>query len=393
MVLLRMGNFYGRAVAAVWHGASAARALLWLLVVGALLAPTSACTGQTTADDDGPVRRGWLIRAEPAAPLDALPQVVHIVVEGAGAGIEGALLLRGRVDSWRRPAAGGPRPDNHHARIHNKQWRTATGAWVIAPTKALAAGRRYTLAAADGTPLTELVVAPDQRTEMLELVWPPDGRFAAADAAPPGAEGTTAGASPLAVWCRGDGRALARERYTAAFAPLPGPANLVRGMGEPDAWNHCVHLAPPPATQPPPWLQPPPRVYDDAGEVAFGLPPTSLRAVAPLPVDERLSCEGEWVAVAAGCVRLSGDALLLQTPPQALLWLVRLQVAGRRSRRAASADEVVAVMRGDAMVLTLPSANQLTLTVETVNVAGRRQRQQLHIDRAAWHGGGDDVYG
>ena len=338
---------------------------------------STACEEHASLPEEVLVRHGWSVYATPARPLNALSTVTQLHIDGLDAALKVPELQLLPVSQAAASPSMGRSETGSSTAVPMRRWFGYGDTLTLAPSQALAPGASYLLAAADDTPLLSLTVAASGLPAVVPLVWPPGGHGARVH---------------TAIWCATDSDTVLPPRrfpQTAFLPPHNVASELVRGAGSLGGFAHCVQLRV--AHNRHSWLQPPQQYAHDSHEPAALLQPVPLGADEPLPPTEQLSCEGEWRAAASGCLRTIGDRLHLQTPPQPLLWLLRL--TAKSSPADDRASEHVVPMKGDTITLELPPIDVLSVRIETIDLSGARSHAELIIDRAASEPPGDtEVY-
>jgi hypothetical protein len=325
----------------------------WALLMG----PALGCDPRLPeapggASGQGGGEAGVQVTLEPPSPLDAAPRALRVRVAVAGQALDPGLvaLVHGPVGPGQlREVAQQKVSMALAARVVPALTWSEDGAVVLAPTTALEAGEKYTLAVGELLEVVAITAATADPVPLLPRVWPPQ-------------EG---GAGAFAVWC-GDARL---PRFDAAASLSPGglPGRILRGAVDAGAGERCLrfepsrqgdgaYVAPPLATAS---ADPSVRVLLDPGLIQGSGAPSAVVATA---------CEADEIAFGPGCARLADDRLYGRSPAAPVLWAV----AG------AGADAVFAAGAGDPFVISgLPPSTDVTLDVAAVDARGTVLRMLL----------------
>lgn len=371
------------------------------------LSPVHACAPELAAPCSDKVARiepstneadaGPELQIEPAAPPDAAPPVLRLRVRLPG-------TRPGDVDLARVLLFRGPINAAHLRQIEQGELSKALSerivpslAWLeeppsgelwltVAPLSSLAPGETY--AVAGGSPVFshEIQVAAADLPPILPRLWPP-----------PGAGATLA----LGIWC-GDAP-LPDDVVPAALAP-DGPAGELRRGAVDGIGARCLRFASNPtgeqtgtdtaseqagtdkaseqAGTTPAGEQ---AATDTASErtgteelrfvgppAAGGSPPTVSLDPRPFAIEseplhaQAVPCEPEEMILGPGCAYVADDRIRVRSADVPLLWAI----AGE------GLDEVVSVRPGESFIISpLPPISPISLTVATIDNAGRVDRQ------------------
>ncbi|WP_437289951.1 lamin tail domain-containing protein [Sorangium sp. So ce406] len=303
------------------------------------------------------------LQIDPAAPLDAAPPVLRLLVRlpaaAAGSVDPGrALILRGKIGAAHLRQIEQDDLSNALAErvVPSIAWlnEAPTGdLWLtVAPLAPLAPGETYAVASGSPAFSHHIQVATEGSPPVLPRLWPP----------PDGGASLTFG-----VWC---GDAPLPEMAAAAALAPGGPAGELRRGAVDDIGARCVRFEGEPApaatsqTDELRLVGPPIAFADEPGAVSLDPRPFSMES-EPFPAAS-IACALDEVPMGPGCAHVADDRIRVRSADAPLLWAV----AGE------GLDEVRAAPPGELFVLApLPPLTAIQLAVATIDNAGHVERR------------------
>ena len=330
------------------------------VLLAALAAPGVSCQPELPASADGAESTGStgpVIRTEPAGPLDAVAASVwfRIRVPGMRPDPQRFVLVEGdlgsgHLDQLERQA---PSRALEERIVPTLAWRSADDEVVLAPSRALVHGARYSVAAGEPSFAAAIDVAELDPLPWLELVWPPEGQSAGA---------------PFALWCGDVG--LPSLSSSLTLEPGQVKATLADTLAIHGQGRGCVQLTAELSEGP---FAATPMVLDSGGSPIASLEPVVLSSggtdepVAPPP------CALGHIGLGPGCAEVADDRLLLFTPPQPLLWMIA------DAQPPAALDSVFVSEGVPRWIQPLAPSSSTWLQLLIVDAAGRTERSSALV--------------